>query len=272
VFEKNNILISFSQKRLCYSKRSFNANKKSLREYHHRGGTYIEGRAGSNYDLVFRNNTSRSVEAVFSVDGLDILDGKKAKTSKPGYIIRPYSSIVIQGWRLDNESVARFKFDEKMNSYAAKKGKSRNIGIIGAAVFYEKRKTLTRFLRSVVDNNDINYHFSDRGYTIQNCSSETSFSTKSSGRRSSKSGGDEVKSLGTAFGKKIASEVININFERESENPNEVLSIRYNNREGLEALGIPVAQPLLEELQERETAVPFEDIGGGCTPPNDWEG
>ena len=82
----------------------------------------------------------------------------------------------------------------------------------------------------------------------------------------------EPQGLGTGFGKKTESAVTNVEFERASTTPDEVLQVRYNDRENLIRRGIKVAQTVPEDLAYRDTAKPFEDLGGGCTPPPNWKG
>lgn len=98
----------------------------------------VIGRAGQRYELRFKNNTDTRLEIVASVDGLDVLDGKPAAITKRGYLVEPGSGITIDGWRTSLNSVAAFRFGSVENSYAGKKyGDSRNVGVIGIAVFYE---------------------------------------------------------------------------------------------------------------------------------------
>ena len=54
------------------------------------------GFMGDRYRIVIRNPTSRRVEAVISVDGLDAIDGKTASyEDKRGYVIAPYGELTI---------------------------------------------------------------------------------------------------------------------------------------------------------------------------------
>jgi hypothetical protein len=111
---------------------------KAVREFQHDGKIYIEGRKGSEFTLRFRNKTGKRLLAVPSVDGLSVMDGENASFNSGGYILDPYEFMDVPGWRLDDESVAKFIFHKKGKSYAAKKGKPRNVGVIGVAAFLEK--------------------------------------------------------------------------------------------------------------------------------------
>jgi hypothetical protein len=89
------------------------------------------------YSLAVANDTASAFEVVASVDGLDIIDGSAASFSKRGYIVDPFSSVVIDGWRTSEETVAAFRFSSIEDSYSERMGDGRNIGVIGAAFFRE---------------------------------------------------------------------------------------------------------------------------------------
>ncbi len=102
------------------------------------GRRYVQGRAGQRYRIVVRNHSPARVEAVVSVDGLDVIDGNDATFDKRGYLLAPYGSVVIDGFRRSMRSVATFRFGAVEESYAARKsGSSRHVGVIGLALFHE---------------------------------------------------------------------------------------------------------------------------------------
>lgn len=102
------------------------------------GRTYVVGQDGQRYTLHIRNDTGGAYEVVSSVDGLDVIDGKPANMSKRGYIVAPYSTLVIDGFRTSTSSVAAFRFGSVSNSYAAQTSGDRNVGVIGFAFFAER--------------------------------------------------------------------------------------------------------------------------------------
>lgn len=95
------------------------------------------GQPDARYSLAVANDTSSAFEVVTSVDGLDVIDGAPASFSKRGYIIDPFSSVVIDGWRTSEDSVAAFRFSSIEDSYSERMGDGRNVGVIGAAFFRE---------------------------------------------------------------------------------------------------------------------------------------
>ncbi|MCK6587372.1 MAG: hypothetical protein L6Q76_07295 [Polyangiaceae bacterium] len=103
------------------------------------GRNYVIGEAGRRYSIVIRNRTQNRLEIVVSVDGLDVIDGRPAAFSKRGYLVDPQSELEIDGFRQSMDTVAAFRFGSVRGSYAQQKhGDSRNVGVIGVAIFHER--------------------------------------------------------------------------------------------------------------------------------------
>ena len=97
------------------------------------------GKKGRSYQLKIKNLSNVRLEAVMSVDGLDVIDGSSASVKKRGYIVNPGQTLVVKGFRTSNEAVASFKFSSVSSSYAnLKHGNTRNVGVVGLALFTEK--------------------------------------------------------------------------------------------------------------------------------------
>lgn len=100
---------------------------------------YVEGRNGSTYSIVLKNRCKTRVLVVLSVDGLDVMDGKPASVSRPGYVIPAGETLEVKGFRTSYDAVASFKFSTVSGSYAnTRHGDTRNVGVIGLAAFLEK--------------------------------------------------------------------------------------------------------------------------------------
>jgi len=112
-------------------------NGRPVKEYYHDSKTFVEGRENTQYSLRIRNNSWQRVLAVVSVDGLDVLTGKPAVPEGGGYIIAPWSTVEIKGFRESNNAVGAFLFTHKSASYAAGQGMGFNTGIIGVRIFDE---------------------------------------------------------------------------------------------------------------------------------------
>ena len=100
---------------------------------------FVEGKAGGSYSIAVKNVCKSRIQVVISVDGLDVLDGKPAGTSRPGYVISPGETLEIKGFRTSYDAVAAFKFSSVSQSYAnTRHGDTRNVGVIGLAAFLER--------------------------------------------------------------------------------------------------------------------------------------
>jgi hypothetical protein len=103
------------------------------------GKEFVIGEAGQRYTIIVKNLTDARFEAVVSVDGLDVMDGKPAAVSKRGYIVEPHEEVEVDGFRQSVDQVAAFRFGSVRGSYANQKhGDTRNVGVIGVALFHER--------------------------------------------------------------------------------------------------------------------------------------
>ena len=120
---------------------------RAIQEYPHEGSTYVEGRQGSAYALQICNNNPHRIEAVISVDGLSVIDGKEAGLHSTGYVIEAFRTVTIPGWKLNGTEAAAFEFGAKDDAYATGvTGSSRNTGVIGVMAFREQSVARTPVL------------------------------------------------------------------------------------------------------------------------------
>ncbi|HEY0464767.1 MAG TPA: hypothetical protein VGC79_11180, partial [Polyangiaceae bacterium] len=106
------------------------------------GQDYVAGADGQRYVIQIENHTNNRFEAVATVDGLDVVDGKDGSLAKRGYVIAPWATLQIDGFRRSQSAVAAFRFGAVKDSYAARKGNDRNVGVIGVAFFHERGSSL----------------------------------------------------------------------------------------------------------------------------------
>lgn len=104
------------------------------------GGTlYYAGQDGQPYVIRLTNNGPTRVEVVVTVDGRDVVSGELGNYKKQrGYIVEPFSSIVVDGFRQSMAQVAGFRFGGLEGSYTALRGTPQHAGVIGIAVFDER--------------------------------------------------------------------------------------------------------------------------------------
>lgn len=100
--------------------------------------TVVVGQPGERYSIVLTNHTSHRFESVVTVDGLDVVNGKPGTLEHRGYLLQPFATLSIDGFRQSSNAVAAFRFASVADSYAAQTGSARNVGVIGAAFFGER--------------------------------------------------------------------------------------------------------------------------------------
>ena len=106
------------------------------------GRHYIVGVPGHEYAVRIRNCTGGRVLVVTSVDGVNVISGDTASPGQSGYVLEPWASVEIAGWRKSMERTAAFYFTDLGDSYAARTGRPQNVGVIGVAVFQERPKRI----------------------------------------------------------------------------------------------------------------------------------
>jgi hypothetical protein len=284
------------------------ADGRTLATYERGDRFYILGQAGDRYSIRVSNPTPRRVEAIISVDGLDVIDGEDADfVNKRGYIVPPGGDLVVDGFRMSTTQVAAFRFGSVDSSYAQLKGKGRNVGVVGVAIFEEKAEPQIVAPMPPVVADEGGWGAGGRGRAEQKAGSSAGPPVGSTAPSRAPTGGDPAAEatpatpapsqprfddraardsesdaccgparkesrpgLGTQWGEERYSAVDYTRFERASATvPTAVAELRYNDAEGLRALGISL-QPAPDghELHQRETADPFPAAGGFATPPH----
>jgi hypothetical protein len=112
----------------------------TLPTYAQKDRFYVQGNAGERYIIRVTNPTPSRVEAIVSVDGLDVIDGEPGDLHKRGYVVPAYGDVRIEGFRTSHQDVATFRFSSVNDSYAGQKGKARNVGVIAVAIFEEQHE------------------------------------------------------------------------------------------------------------------------------------
>ena len=110
----------------------------ALTLYEKDGRRYVVGAPGNEYAVRIRNCTGRRILAVTSVDGVNVITGDTASPDQSGYVIEPWGSVEIAGWRKSMSHTAAFYFTNLGDSYAARTGRPFDVGVIGVAVFAER--------------------------------------------------------------------------------------------------------------------------------------
>ncbi len=67
-----------------------------------------------------------------------MIDGKKASLDNRGYVVDPFGTLIVDGFRQSHSEVAAFRFGSVAGSYAARGGDDRHVGVVGVALFDER--------------------------------------------------------------------------------------------------------------------------------------
>jgi len=244
------------------------------RTFLHDGEAFVLGHLGERYTLRVLNRSGRRVEAVVSVDGRDVIDGNPADwRTKRGYLVPAFGSVDIDGWRLSQEQAAAFRFSSVRDSYAARTGNGREVGVIGVAVFPERwspRPLPIEPEQGARPESGLRQELDREGSagTAPRPEAEDNARAATPSPLARKS--VERRGLGTEFGEPVWSQVHDVPFERASERPRVLIGVRYDDRAGLVALGIDV-DTSIGEADLRRTAEPFPVVERDyATPPPGW--
>jgi hypothetical protein len=132
------LAIAPAKSRAPYDVQVIRENGEALPTYAFKDRFYVQGNLGERYVIRVTNPTAHRVEAVVSVDGLDVIDGNEGDLHKRGYIVPAGGDVRIEGFRTSIDDVATFRFSSVDGSYAGGQGKARNVGVIAVAIFQEQ--------------------------------------------------------------------------------------------------------------------------------------
>lgn len=184
---------------------------------------YLVARRGAHYSIVIRNPMSERIGVVIAVDGRNIISGRKSclGSNEEMYVIDPYGSAKLSGWRTDDHTVHRFYFTNRADSYSAKTfGDISALGVIAVAVFREK------------DSPVLLYDESFRKITPLP-SAGASAETRSNKHKS--------EPAGTGFGTRRHSPVVKVSFEPETDAREKIL-VKYEWRDVLCRKGLLICR------------------------------
>ena len=103
---------------------------------------YIEAHEGARYEVQVRNTSNQRVGFVISVDGVNAINGERSVLSshEPMYVLDPYQSTTVRGWRRSLDQVAQFVFVDEEQSYASRTDQANgDMGWIRVAAFHERQ-------------------------------------------------------------------------------------------------------------------------------------
>lgn len=193
----------------------------------YRSERWIEGAPGHRYAVRLTNLTDARVLVVLSVDGVNAVSGETAATDQAGYVLLPGQSTEINGWRKSLDDVAQFVFTDLGDSYAARTGRPRNVGVIGMAVF-----------REAVPYPPPPPPVAMEDGAARDSARPAAAPARESAARAAGNTDATRQSLGTGHGQREWSPVTRTTFVRASDRPDQTRQLRYDDRARLITRGV----------------------------------
>ncbi len=213
-----------------------------LPQYRHAGDAWVAGVPGHRYAVRLTNTTGARVLVVLSVDGVNAVTGEDAAPSQAGYVLEPWQDTEVAGWRKSLDDVAQFRFTTLPDSYAARTGRPDNVGVIGIAVFRERRPPAIHLPSRPYEPPP----YRIEGEAAKSARTEGAGAAAAAGRATGEAtadaivapddGGDRQR-IGTGHGEREWSPVARTGFVRAG-GPVQLAQLRYDTPERLVALGI----------------------------------
>jgi hypothetical protein len=238
-----------------------------LPQYGGRGDTWVPGVPGHRYAVRMTNTTGERVLVVLSVDGVNAVSGEDADPGQAGYVLGPWESAEIAGWRKSMDDIAQFYFTDLPDSYAARTGRPDNVGVIGIAVFRERRPPTYTPMPPPIYRGD-----RERREAASRAPSGAADKAAAPASESVVGGYDDsaAQRIGTGHGAREWAPVSNTTFARASSRPEQVREVRYDAPERLAALGI-LPRPYRQDWR-RDDDTPRAFPSGFVPDPPDRDG
>jgi hypothetical protein len=225
----------------------------TLSTWRHHGASYVAGRPGDRYAVRLTNRSPGRVLVVLSVDGVNAVSGETASVSQSGYVLAPYQSAEITGWRKSYAEAAAFYFTALPDSYAARTGRPDNVGVIGAAVFRERvpeavggwfQPSPPVAAKESGTSNRMETERRAAAPPAATAADAAGVAQDAAPRSRSEFAARDDKKLGTGHGEREYAPTTQTTFERASSAPAEIVQVRYDSYANLLASGvIPRAVP-----------------------------
>ena len=225
-----------------------------LSTWRYRGASYVAGRPGDRYALRLTNRSGVRVLVVLSVDGVNVVSGETASTGQTGYVLGPWASAEITGWRKSYSEAAAFYFTALPDSYAARTDRPDNVGVIGVAIFRERVvQPVQRPFEAqppVASGRLDSSNRQEPERRAQGAAADASSERSAAAPAASPSPMRERESLakseklGTGHGEREYSPTTQTTFERASTQPTEIVQVRYDSYANLVTSGV-IGRPQL---------------------------
>jgi pyruvate/2-oxoglutarate dehydrogenase complex dihydrolipoamide acyltransferase (E2) component len=235
----------------------------TLPTYRHHGEYWVAGRPGARFSIVIHNRGSERLLAVTAVDGVNVISGETGAWLQTGYVFDSQQGYEIPGWRKSNSEVADFNFTTAADSYASRTDRPANVGVIGVALFREQHSTAPAVAQYDQQQNASASRRSAPSTPAPDAPRPAELAAERSAQAArsatEQSFASAAPKLGTGHGAREVSYVRDVEFNRASNTPNEIIRIRYDSLDNLVAMGIvsprtapwPVPKPFPDSPDHR---------------------
>jgi len=211
---------------------------------------YFQAFEGRNYSLVLHNNSGERVGVLIAVDGLNVISGDRSSLSRNEsmYVLDPWGSATIRGWRTSIDGVRRFVFVDEEQSYAERSGQANgDLGWIRVLAFREQHQWWEP--RAQVRDQDEDSRRELDGDRQQPPATKSAPREGIAPSPSRNFADDQHSNPGTGWGDQRYDPVNRTVFIAEAA-PTDRITLRYEYEDGLRALGIRIGRH--QRLWERE--------------------
>jgi hypothetical protein len=202
------------------------------------GRQWVVGAPGQEYAIRICNATAGRVLAVTSVDGINVITGDTASPDQSGYVLDGHACMDVAGWRKNMARTAAFYFTELPDSYAARTGRPDNLGVIGVAIFREKTPPPVAWRAPARMAADARHEAPAAAAPDAGATAASSAEAKRLAGAMDAAASAPRAQLGTGHGRSEHSRAHQVQFERESSAPAEMIAVHYDRRENLVAMGV----------------------------------
>ena len=237
-----------------------------------RGTRYVQAFRNKEYAVRLTNDTNSRVAIALAVDGLNSVDARHTTAAdSTKWVLGPWESLVVEGWQVGREQARKFLFTTEQKSYGEWLGDTRNLGIISAVAFTEKRRAVVRrpapepwyhCCRGDVDEQSSDASGWGGAENSRKSAEGRSRDSEEAPAASSRSGVGSQRAeapkdhAATGIGRRVENEVEWVEFEMDTQ-PIASLDLRYGFRDELISLGV---------LPRPHQAVDRRESAGGFAP------
>ncbi len=222
------------------------------------GRYYVEARRGRHYSIELANSGGSRLGVLLTVDGLNVISGSRDEGRGRMYVVDPWQRSRVAGWRTSLQEVREFDFVDERASYAARSGKANaKMGWIELAVYREREPFVSQPRWRMEPRRRPSEGPEPASAPEESARGEAPRSAPSDEREMEKGiAAGSVRSYpGTGWGRPAHDPAVLVSFDPEDV-PCQTVTLRYEYRPALMALGVLPRTLPRDRLSERDQALP----------------